>query len=270
MTVEDKLVSVIIPTFNSEKTIQACLDSIDAQTYRFTETIVVDCFSSDATVSISRAHKSKVLQSREKRSPARNRGAATSSGDYLMFLDSDMRLKATTIEDCMMLAQTQKFDSVIVPEISFGSGFWSRCIALEKKMYFGDELVESPCFFDKNCFRFIGGYDPDLEAGEDWDIFSRLLRNNFRVGHVDGLIYHDEGKVTLAKLFRKKYYYGQSISSYTRKNPLSAKAQLSPKRFVNKKSIHTLFQSPSLGLGLIMIKSIEFSGLVMGSRLANR
>ncbi len=42
---QERLVSVIIPTFNSGKTISACLDSITSQTYSKCEIIIVDRFS---------------------------------------------------------------------------------------------------------------------------------------------------------------------------------------------------------------------------------
>jgi len=44
------LVSVVIPTYNSEKTLKKCLESIKRQTYKNIEIIVVDKFSKDRTV----------------------------------------------------------------------------------------------------------------------------------------------------------------------------------------------------------------------------
>src|SRR5881296_785810 len=55
------LVSVIIPTKNSERTIRPCLESVCAQTYRNFEIVVVDNFSSDATVQIAKEYADLVL-----------------------------------------------------------------------------------------------------------------------------------------------------------------------------------------------------------------
>jgi glycosyltransferase involved in cell wall biosynthesis len=266
MTVQDKLVSVIIPTFNSGKTISACLNSIKSQTYGKCEIIIVDRLSKDSTTSISKQYGCKIIESLEKRSSARNLGASHASGDYFVFIDSDMQLSSTTIEECVRLSETSSFDTLIVPEISTGMGFWSKCIALEKELYLNNELIESPCFFTRSSFLGIGGYDATLEAGEDWDISTRLLKSNYRIGRVKSLIFHNEGQVTLSKLFRKKYYYGQSIPLYSSRHPDLARAQLSPIRFVNKKSFASMFRSPALGIGLVMMKSVEYSGLFLGSK----
>ena len=45
---------------------------------------------------------------------------------------------------------------------------------LEKLCYVGDDLIEAARFFRKSSFDAIGGYDVDLEAGEDWDLNQRL------------------------------------------------------------------------------------------------
>ena len=53
----DKLVSVIVPAYNVEKTIGKCLDSIIAQTYKNTEIIVVNDGSTDGTTDILRRYR---------------------------------------------------------------------------------------------------------------------------------------------------------------------------------------------------------------------
>ena len=52
----NKLISVVIPTFNRQNTITYCLDSVLAQTYKDLEVIVVDDCSRDNTVSIVRSY----------------------------------------------------------------------------------------------------------------------------------------------------------------------------------------------------------------------
>ena len=69
------LVSVIIPTFNSEKNIKRCLQSIRTQEYRRVETIVVDSYSTDRTVEESRKLGAKVLLLKGERSEAKNYAA---------------------------------------------------------------------------------------------------------------------------------------------------------------------------------------------------
>lgn len=83
--------SVIIPTYNRQAYVDACLDSVAAQRHRPHEVIVVDDGSTDGTCEIVEAHDGAILIRQANAGPgaARNRGAEVASGDYLAFLDSD-------------------------------------------------------------------------------------------------------------------------------------------------------------------------------------
>jgi len=55
-TMSQPLISVIIPTYNSEKTLPLCLESIKRQTYKNIEVIIVDNFNVDRTVDIAKRY----------------------------------------------------------------------------------------------------------------------------------------------------------------------------------------------------------------------
>ena len=71
---DSSLVSVVIPTYNSEKTLAKCLESIKNQTYKNIEVIVVDKFSVDQTVENAKKFNAKIIQSSAEMSKARNIG----------------------------------------------------------------------------------------------------------------------------------------------------------------------------------------------------
>jgi len=79
------LVSIIIPTYNSEKTLAKCLESIKNQTYRNIEVIIVDRFSKDSTIEIARKYKVRVLQFNCERAKAKNFGLRNAKGKYVFF-----------------------------------------------------------------------------------------------------------------------------------------------------------------------------------------
>lgn len=74
------LVSVIVPTYNSEKFIGACLESIKNQMYTNIELIVVDNNSTDKTKEIAWRYTDKVFNKGPERSAQRNFGAKNSIG----------------------------------------------------------------------------------------------------------------------------------------------------------------------------------------------
>ena len=93
---KDNLVSVIIPTYNSEKYIEETLNSVLNQTYREFEIIIIDDCSKDNTFEIVKEYEKKysnivcLKQEQNKGvAEARNRGIKKSRGRYIAFLDSD-------------------------------------------------------------------------------------------------------------------------------------------------------------------------------------
>lgn len=73
------LISVVMPTYNSQRTVRQCLQSIQRQTYERVETIVVDHYSMDETTQIARQFNARVLFVTRERSTAKNLGARTPS-----------------------------------------------------------------------------------------------------------------------------------------------------------------------------------------------
>ncbi|MEM2126856.1 MAG: glycosyltransferase family 2 protein, partial [Candidatus Bathyarchaeia archaeon] len=106
------LVSVVIPTFNSEKTIEDCLKSIKNQTYRNIEIIIVDNYSQDKTIKIAKKYDVLIFSKKLGRSAARNFGAKKTMGDFLLFLDSDMVLTPKVIQECVEKIIKNKVDAI--------------------------------------------------------------------------------------------------------------------------------------------------------------
>ena len=85
-------VSVIIPVYNGEKTIKACIDSLLRQSMKDIEVIVVNDGSVDNTQSILQSYGDRITvieQSRQGQGFARNVGIKASHGEYIGFVDAD-------------------------------------------------------------------------------------------------------------------------------------------------------------------------------------
>jgi len=154
------LVSIVIPTYNSSKTIRKCLESIKNQTYKNIEIIVVDKFSRDKTVNIAKRYANKVLvvNARE-RSEQRNLGAYEANGTYVCFIDSDMELTPNVILECVEKQKAKKCSGIIIPEKTVANNFWGSVRAYEREFYIGNDLIEAARFFVKNDVIKAGLYD---------------------------------------------------------------------------------------------------------------
>ncbi len=211
------LVSVIVPTKNSEEFIEACLKSIKEQTYKNIELIVVDNHSTDNTISIAKKYTDKVFKKGPERSAQRNYGALISRGLYLIFIDSDMEVTKGVIRSCLSTIQKQKkIGAIIIPEESFGDGFWAQCKRLERSFYLGNDAIEAPRFIEKKLFTSITGYDESLIAGEDWDLAIRL-KESAKISRIKERILHNEGKLKLGRTLQKKYYYAKQAKAYLKR-----------------------------------------------------
>ncbi|HSX32945.1 MAG TPA: glycosyltransferase [Candidatus Saccharimonadales bacterium] len=266
------LVSVIVTTRNNHQTLDACLASIMRQTYEAIELIVVDRDSSDGTKLIARYYTDQVYNHGPERSAQRNFGVRKAHGEFVVIIDSDMELTRNVISDCVdVFYYHEDTSGVIIPEESFGVGFWARCKRLERSFYRGNDWLEAPRFFRKDVYEETGGYDETMVSGEDWDLGARV-RQCGRVARINAHINHNEGRLHLIKSLRKKYYYAGQARVYLRKNPLSSSLSqnVGPLRryrlFFSQPG--KLFSNPIAGIGMLLMKTFEFSFGALGYLLS--
>ncbi|HVM04509.1 MAG TPA: glycosyltransferase family A protein [Acidimicrobiales bacterium] len=257
-----------MPTRTSIRTIEACLASIRAQTEEV-EIIVVDNSSDDGTREAAESVADTVITAGPERSAQRNLGAAASSGRYVVFIDSDMVLDPEiAAEVAVEFERSPRAGALVLPEVSFGSGFWARCKILEKELYLGDPRVEAARAFRREAFDHAGGYDTTLTGPEDWDLPDRLRAAGWEIGRIRAVVRHDEGRLRLAETFRKKRYYGRTVVPYLARHGRvgahkAARTALlrRPGRFVRR---------PATSFGLLGLKAVELGGLVVGMTEARR
>lgn len=220
------LVSVVIPTYNSSRTLPQCLESIRDQTYNHIETIVVDRFSEDETERIARKFHATLLRKGPERSVQKNYGARLAKGDFLYFVDSDFILERDTISRCVR--KCEDLDGVSTINYSVGHGIWGKSIALQERFLAHDSTIQTVRFIRKKAFLELGGFDKRLIIGEDLDLYARLLERKFRVGNANAIEWHIGEPETLKDISRRSFYYGKAARSFFRKRGTSGVRQLSP------------------------------------------
>lgn len=261
---KNPLVSIIIPARNEERNIGRLLESINSQTYAKIETIVVDDGSTDNTISIAKKNKAKVFsRGHLERSAQRNFGAEKSLGDYLVFLDADMELEKSVIEDCVKTAN-DKYKLLVIPERTVGNNFIGKIRNFEREMYMGDFSIEVARFFDRKAFFEFGGYDLDLTGPEDYDLPYRISKK-YKIGRSHEYILHHEENATLSKLLKRKYYYGKNGAKYAKKHPelIASQGNLLFRKayFRNWKKF---LREPILGVSFVFVRTLEAVWAVAG------
>ena len=180
-------VSVIIPTYNRAGLVQEAVASVLAQTWRDFELLVVDDGSTDGTVEALAPYASRLrLLRRESRggvSAARNTGIAAARGEWLAFLDSDdlwrpeklaRQLAYLAAHPDLQLCQTEetwvrrglRVNQPLTHRKVGGRIFFAsleRCLVSPSAVILHRRLLEQH-----------GGFDEDLPAAEDYDLWLRL------------------------------------------------------------------------------------------------
>ncbi len=170
-------ISVIIPTYNSEKFILEALQSVYEQHVEFNEVICIDDASADATVSLIEHNFPEVLiYKNEKNSGpsfARNKGIKKATGTVIAFLDSDDTWPKNKISE-----QLQQLTAH--PDLEIIGGLTNYFFMPDVQKPKGT-TIETPHFnaylgsflIKKSVFEKIGGFDEDIRLSEDQDWFLR-------------------------------------------------------------------------------------------------
>ncbi|GGY82212.1 hypothetical protein GCM10011613_28700 [Cellvibrio zantedeschiae] len=184
-------ISVVIPTYNSSKTIVRTLESVFKQTYNSYEVIVVDDGSTDDTVQLLARFKDKITlfcQPNSGAAAARNQGVKLSQGDLIAFLDSDDLWHPQKLEFQVAVFDKHADLGILstrfqtVREANFTNDVAQQEIPLENLRFelisFDDVFLEPflatpTVMLKRSLFESLGGFNESLITAEDVDLWLR-------------------------------------------------------------------------------------------------
>jgi glycosyltransferase involved in cell wall biosynthesis len=261
-------IAVIVTTRNNHETLDSCLRSIKEQSYSSIELIVVDNNSTDDTKAIAQRYTTSVFNQGPERSTQRNFGVQQTNAEYVLIIDSDMELSEHVVRGCVEKVQhNPELKALIIPEESFGTGFWAQCKRLERSFYVGIDSIESARFFDRKTYEQVGGYNEHMVGGEDWDL-SRRVGSVAPIGRIDRYIFHNEGHLRFTRTVRKMYYYAQHATVYFQHNPTDSALTDTSGPLERYKLFFShpakLLRHPALGIGMLTLKTAEYASGGLG------
>jgi glycosyltransferase involved in cell wall biosynthesis len=187
-------VSVVIPARNEAAYVVRALESVAEQTWPIDrlEALVVDNGSSDGTADVVRsyaeAHPNLAVRSITEpiagAARARNAGAKSASGRWLIFLDADSRMAPDLAEQVVKSGQTWTACSIRI--IADSDDRLDR--AFFDLLEFGKVLfrIRAQMFYcERSVFLANDGYNEELLVAEDKEFLTRLRRNGVEVGHLN-------------------------------------------------------------------------------------
>lgn len=176
--------SIIIPSYNRANTLDRAIRSVLVQSYHACEVVVVDDGSTDNTRKVLESFPQVIYhyQVNAGVSAARNKGAEISSGDWLIFLDSDDELEIDSLFQFSNRLESHSFTQVVQGSYLFVEGK-STIIRNVKLGEVG--FVSGSFVIKKELFITIGGYDSKLKFGENTELKFRLDKSNIKIEQFD-------------------------------------------------------------------------------------
>lgn len=209
------ILSIIIPTYNEEEYLPVLLESIKQQDFRDYEIIVADANSKDNTVKIAEEYGCIVV---EGGMPAvgRNNGAKVAKGEYLLFLDSDLKLTEDYLAKVIYEFKMERLGIAITQMKPLSKKTEDKILHdLANLFMISVEKIKphgAGCYgiiAKRELHELCGGFDEELTFGEDTEYIERLAKKerfkvlrNAKIG-VSTRRLEEEGLATLAKQYGK-------------------------------------------------------------------
>ena len=181
-------ISVVIPTYNAERTIVDTITSVQKQTFSDFEIIVIDDGSKDKTVE----RLNTIKDSRLKVFPyenggvsvARNRGLAQATGEYISFLDHDDLWTPDKLE-LQLAALQQNPEAGVAYSWTYKMSEKGDSFSPAKKVFYEGNVYPDLLVYNfidngsnilirKQALESSGGFNPTLAYCADWDFYLRL------------------------------------------------------------------------------------------------
>lgn len=196
----NSIISIVIPTLNEEQYLPKLLEDLHVQSKSDYEVIIVDGRSEDKTSHIVECFKKKMqislFQSNKRNvSFQRNYGAQKAKGQYVLFLDADVRLPKTFIKKLRKKLINEKgliYILEIRPEKKLPQ--LKQLFDLINYMVMISQYTLKPfstgggsMIFNRHFFNSIGGFDDKLFISEDHEIIQRAQRWGVRAKFINNV-----------------------------------------------------------------------------------
>lgn len=220
------LIDIVIPTKNSDRTLDLCLKGIKS-TISFRSVIIVDNFSKDRTREIALNHGCKFVSSPSKYSLALREGAMTAKGDYFMIVDSDVILNKKANVLFRYLGDYAVIKGVtrhwFKPKFNSLTEYWIE------RMKSDISGLEAALMRKKDFLEYTKDWESnEMDAGGDLNLFYKYKKNKVPMLNLPVVVStHITGD--WKRFWRQTIWYGRSYGtkSYlpirqTNRNPIKS------------------------------------------------
>lgn len=212
------MISIIIPSHNSEKTIQENIESLLDQDYKGKYEIIVVDSSRDKTLEILSQFPVKLIKQKPKGpAAARNLGVKKSKGNIIVFIDADCvapknwlksLLKPFSSKNVIAVAGTYKTKNKESSIARFVGYEIEQRHEKMKKFRNIDFVATYNCAYRKKIFIKLGGFNEKFTQAEDVDLSFRIVKKGYKIRYQPSAYVYHYHPDTLIKYLKQKFWRG--------------------------------------------------------------
>ena len=223
-------ISVVICSYNGQRTIRDCLEGLRNVDYPNFEVIVVNDGSTDTTATIAHDYGFRVISTENRGlSHARNVGMEAATGEIVAYIDDDARPDPHWLAYLAATFLSTEHAGVGGPNIAPpGDGLIAECVANAPgnpvHILLSDQEAEHipgcNMAFRKTCLQAIGGFDPQFRiAGDDVDVCWRLQQCSWTLGFSPAAMVWHHRRNSVQAYWKQQKNYGKAEALLERKWP---------------------------------------------------
>lgn len=178
---EQILVSVLTPCYNSVKTIEKTLECIEKQSYHNIEYIIIDGGSTDGTLELIEKHRNRLpkqftLVSEKDNGiyDAMNKGIRLAKGHLIGIVNSDDWYEEDTVEQIVKYYQGNPCEVVYGMQRNYLNGR-EKATFIYHHDFLPEQMITHPtCFVTKEAYNELGAFDLKYRSAADYDLMLRF------------------------------------------------------------------------------------------------
>jgi len=235
-------ISVIIPVYNGEKTLERCLNSVLKQNYKNYEVIPVDNNSTDNSKRIIEDFQKKdkrvkyALETVQGRGAARNCGVNLAQGEIIVMIDQDCVAPKNWIDGLIKPILNENENASLGFQTDIIKNYWTKSIQKRDAEFFNRvndgvyiRNIDPKNFAIKSQIMKKYQFDTKLYSGDDVDLFLRLWKDNIKIRFVPDIKVGHSHQDSLIKVIKSEFeraYWMMKIYKKHKNNPIRDKETL--------------------------------------------
>ncbi len=199
-------ISIVVPIYNAQKTLEKCLSSIFDQTFKKFEVIAVNDGSTDRSLKILKNYLQKVTiinQKNKGAAIARNEGAKIARSPFIIFCDADITMKPEMLATMINVLNKKPKASYAYSSFKFGSKTFKLW------PFSAQKLRQMPYIHTASLIRrkHFPGFDKKLTRFQDWDLYLTMLDRGYQGAYINKILFTIKPGGTMSSWLPKSFYH---------------------------------------------------------------